>query len=455
MGFLKSLFRPGWEKSAGKGDRLLEQGDLGGALIALENALEGAPEEARDGIAEKRRSVRQQLAERHLEAAAGHVRIGDTTTALERLELAVSFAEEEDTRQRATEELDALREDMARRESRRREGLQEDDADDVDDEELLIALTAAFPEEMQDAYEEADPAFRAAAAALQQGRTEEALAYFEAQPEEGAPALVDFERGRTLLHVGRVDEALVALRRASAAAPEWVPVLLAHAEAAVEADAVPEAEEVLQAAHDLDPEDLNIHVAICRTALHAEDPSYGLDAASEVLARHPGHRGMLLLKGQLLERMGRLDEAFTVFDTAVHGGFRYDSRSGTLSTDVEATLLLVAICLRRGADLDRAEEVLNTLSGVLEGRRHRRVGTLLIAVLRAAGRSEDASALAADLRTEAEAEDDPRTLLALAALDGDEDRIATLVESLDPEQREAWTAERERFFSPPSAEPSS
>ena len=455
MGFLKSLFLPGWEKSARKGDRLIEQGDLGGALIALENALEGAPEEAREALAGKRRSVRQQLAERHLEAAADHVRIGDTTTALERLELAVSFAEEDGTRQQAKEELEALREDMARRESRRREGLQEDEGEDVDDEELLIALTAAFPEEMQDAYEEADPAFRAAAAALQQGRTEEALEFFEAQPEEGAPALVDFERGRTLLHVGRVKEALVALRRASGAAPEWIPVLLAHAEAAVEADAVPEAEEVLQAAHDLDPEDLNVHVAICRTALHSEDPSYGLDAASEVLTRHPGHRGMLLLKGQLLERMGRLDEAFRVFDTAVHSGFRYDSRSGTLSTDIEATLLLVASCLRRGADLDRAEEVLNTLSGVLEGRRQRRVGTLLVAVLRAAGRDGEASALAEDLRASAEAEEDPRTLLALAAIDGDEERVASLAEALDPQQREAWTAERERFFTPPHTESAS
>lgn len=446
MGFLKGLFQPGWEKARARAERCVASRDFGGAIEALDRAIESAPVEEQGSLEAWRSEVRQTLAANHLEAARDHGRIGDRATMRERLELAVSFAEDEGTRALAEEELKKLLAEEKALEEAQRAGMREPDAGEVSDEELLLALTAAFPDEMQEAYEEADEGLRRAAAALQQGRVEEALAYFDGVSEELENPLVRFEQGRALLHVGRVEEALEAFRRADSGEVEWIPVKLARAEAAVEAGEVEEAEEVLQAAHDLDPEDLEVYVAICRTALHSSDPAYGLDAAGVVLEQHPGHRGMLLMKGRLLAKLERLDEAWEVYDAAVRAGFRYDATSRTLNTDLEASLLLVELTMRRGEGYARAEEVLGTLSGVLDGQRRRRVDTILAALVGASGREEEARALWDELLPQAEAEEDNWVLLAEATSRGDGPRAEELLASLGEDEREGWERDSARFF---------
>lgn len=448
MGFFNALFAPAWEKAVRRADRCERGADPGGAIAALDDALRLAPEDARDALVARRSDLRRHLAALHLDAAREHERIGDEQTARERFALAAEFAEDEETREVARNRLAVLEQAEANAEEARRAGMAANAPDAVSDEELLVALTAAFPEDMQEAYEAAPAALRQAAAALQQGRAEEALAHFEAHPPAADDPLALFEYGRTLLHVGQAEAALEALRRSDEEAPGWIPVKLARAEAALEADRVEEAEEVLQEAHDIDPEDLNVYVAICRTALRSSDPAYGLEAAAVVLERHPGHREMVLLKGRILEAMGRLDDAWTIYDSAVHAGFRYDATSGTLNTDRAASQLLVACTLRRGKGHDRAEQVLRTLGGVLEGAELRRVKVLLVAILRSAGRDDEAAEVAGELREQAEAASDTGVLLALAAMNDDSAEAARLEATLTPEQRDAWSADRERFFAP-------
>ena len=381
----------------------------------------------------------QELSAEHVEMARQYETAGDMERAVERWELAEQFAVDGDTR-------DEIRTQMRRIEQARIAKEQADDEieediegdDEIDDANAFAVLAARYSERIADRYHEMGTDFRSAVLAVHAGRADDAVSYFEgAVNEHPDEAVVQFEAGRAFRVTKRIEESATAYRRAIALEPEWIGPKIGLADASWQAEDWATAEEVLQDAVDLEPENPNVIMAICQTALLTKEPGYGIEAADSILEEDPGNRNLLLLKGQLLELEERNEEAEECYEMVVQRYWRYDSYEEQLRFDRDSAFLLLGLLLRTGQRLERAAELARALISVSTPETRWAHELTLLEVLYKQGAKADVEELGRQL-SRAIPESQLIARLRVAKLLDDQEMFDALHADLSDEQRAAW-----------------
>ncbi len=372
MGFL-GFGKPAWQKQRDRAEKFCKTDELGLAIPYFERAIENAPAEEKSALEVRLKEIGARLHKEHVRMARKYEGVRDYERALDRWELAIDFA----PRSRQREEAAA---NIKRIEAKIEAG--EDDAascgsggdscgcgpkktqhaeEELDDINSFNVLVSQMPELVEEAYHDEGPAFRSAFLLLHSGKLEEALAWLEEEAKTNDAAVVHFELGRAYRALGRNAEALEAYKHVEQAEDEWINPKLAIAELAWAEKNWELAEEVLQRAVDQDPENPEVLLAVCNTALLTECPDYGIEAADVILEKESTNRNMLLMKGRLLEMSGKRDEAIAIFEVLVGMSWRVDPYSGDLVFDRDGVTLLLDLYMKSRTNLDRAEELSKAL----------------------------------------------------------------------------------------------
>lgn len=435
MGLFSRFTRPAWEKAAERARKAAAAGEHGVAARAFDEAIAAAPEEHRAALIDQRAVSASRVHRINFDEGEARERAGHVDRALEHFELALRFCSTDEERAACEEALSRLTVERRRAADAAARPLATGDVE-LDDDQSYAILIGAFPDEVADEYEERDAAFRHAFMAMHRGELEAALAAFEALASDGdAPAWT--EVGRCRRGLGDLRGALDAFARAEQAAPGWNHVRLLATEAAVSADDLDTAEEVLQRAVDHDDEDPDVYMAICQVAIRRKETGYGLEAAEAGLEIEPTNRGLHLLRARLLEIAGRVDEALAGYEKRIRESWRYDAQEGQLYLDYDAAYLAAHLYRRLGRDPKRAAELFRGLMAVSEPGERWPHELALADVLTVDGKRGEAAQLLDELERVVPA-DDALAWCRIAELRGDAATLQARLAALDDAARAVW-----------------
>ena len=441
MGLFSRWTRPAWEKGAEKAARAAAAGDHGVAVRLYDDALSAAPEAARADLVEARRSSSEVVYATNLAEGEARERAGHLERARDHFELASELAPCDADREAAEQALRRLTQAIRGAKSAAEQPSVPDADVELDDDQTYSVLIGALPDELAEAYEDRDAAFRAAYMKMHRGEIDAALAGFEALvSDDDAPVWIEVGRCRRAVgdHVGAVE----ALSKAEAYAPDWNLVRLLLSSACLDADEPERAEQALQRAVDFAPEDPQVLMAVCRMALARNEPSYGLEAAEAGLEIDPGNRALGLLQARLFEVAGDDDKAITGYEKRIQQTWRYDAHEGKLYLDYDAALFAAHLYRRTGRDPKRAVELFRGLMAVSDPGERWAHELGLADVLLSSGQRSEADSILADL----ERVIPPAEVLALcrvADLRADEELLERRLEGLNSEERQAWERAQE------------
>lgn len=432
-----------WEKLLRRAGRAEERGLPADAHHFYEEALAHAPEVQHATIEEGLARCADHLFNEHSQAAQEYRGAERIDKASERWELALRFARSDAQRDTARAALRDLAADALVTEEQDWHEEEQVDGGQLDEEHTFMMLVGHLPDHIMDAYHELGDAFREAFMTLQEGRPEEALPYFEGAAGDSDSPVLHYEFGQALAALERWDEVPPALERAVELDGDWIEAKLALVRAYWRLENWEGAEAILQEAIDLEIDDVRIYGATARTAWLTEQPDYGLDAIEVVLEKEPANRDALLLKGQLLQQDGQVDDALAVYEAVVQSAWKYDAALGRLNFDREAGVLATRILLAQGKDLDRAEELARAALSVTPPTQRWSFSILLAQVLLAAERTDDAREILEQVALEIP---DGESLgrYRVAELLGNEEEAAAIRAELSEEQLGALDSRQSR-----------
>ncbi len=130
------------------------------------------------------------------------------------------------------------------------------------------------------------------------------------------------------------------------------------------------AEDVLQSAHDLDPDNAQVLATIAQHGLISGDYQSGIDAVEVLLDTYPKDISVQRLAGRLYQENGDDDKALDCFETVNHLYWQVDPRTHKLSFDQNAAAAAAGIYFKRGEKLDRCVELLEAIRSNSDGETH-------------------------------------------------------------------------------------
>jgi len=251
-----------------KGDKFVEAGAYGKAIVEYEHALERLDKTTpwddgfRQSLRDKISSSREALALQHKKSAEDMLEAGYDDDARQYIQLAQELTEDPDiindleTQQRGIESR-ALEENQFEES----ENATEDPEEAIDDEpvketaddDYFTALVGTLPEEIQQAYLDYGDAFKKGYAALNQGDFESAATYlYQALEENPDPQnYIPLELATACLNLGKFDDARRMLENFLQYRPDALPAYQLLCEIFWETKTFDRAESLLE---DLPPE---------------------------------------------------------------------------------------------------------------------------------------------------------------------------------------------------------
>lgn len=436
MGFFSRFTRPAWEKAAERAKKSAAAGDHGVAARLFNDAIAKAPDEEKPTLTQARLKSATIVYEANVAEGKTRSSAGQVSRAIEHFELAKEFAPDAAAGDACETEIKRLTAERRAGEAVEGEPAFVDEDLALDDDQTYGVLVGAFPDEVADAYEDRDAAFRGAFMAMHRGDVEQALEVFQAQASDD-DAVAWLEVGRCTRGLERFADAEAAFARAEEIAPTWNHVRLLAAESCLAAGNVEGAEEVLQRAIDFDDEDPMVYRAICRTAIASNAPGYGLEAAEAGLEIAPMDRALRLYQSRLHELAGNHELAIAGYEKRVQETWRYDAQEGKLFLDYDAAMFAAHLYRRLGKEPARAAELFRGLLAMSppEARWQHELG--LADVLKCGGKDVEADAILTDLKRSIP-EAQRLAHCRVASLLGEP--LAPLLETLSDDERAAWEA---------------
>ena len=370
MGFLGKLFKKDWRDIVKKGDKYLASGEKGLALQEYRSALkrleEGSPDY--NDIYEKVAEIAAELRQGHLQRAAQLSKAGE----IERAYAAFESARAQSLSPESIEEVDELRAKLsAAVEEERKIPALHDESDEAGQEwnerDHFQVLLGGLPEAQAEEYEGYGDQFRRGWMALQAGDFDRAIELLE-QAKESRPApFLLTELGRAYHGQNQAERALELMRAADQEAGDEIYIKLRLVEVLWTLERHDEAEEVLQAAHDLDEENTEVFRAIGEHALRSGDYDPGIEAVELMLEDEPNNIGLLRMLGQLFQAKGELPQALDAYERVNGLRWSFDPENNELVFDATSALGAAQILLELEKKPDRAVELLSAVASVTIG----------------------------------------------------------------------------------------
>ncbi|MBO4350201.1 MAG: tetratricopeptide repeat protein, partial [Proteobacteria bacterium] len=396
MGLLDKIFHRDWEYYLTKCQKFLDSGDLGEAHSCIKKAKELAADnnekgdfksQANEKIAEKETIVCHQIYERAYKQAKELLRSGQSESAKNALERAAKFV-------RTDEERDALNQ------------LVEDSQHMNDDDKIVEAHVAgeervdglntsdkwnlyvtSLPFEKAQHYDELGDEFKEAWISLQEGDFDTAIKGLEdAYKDHPDDGFVMTELGRAYYGKGTFEKAYDMLKKADEARDD-IETKLLRTELLWTMKKFDEAENVLQAAHDLDPENITVLARIAQHGLIARDFESGIAAVEVLLEKIPNDWSVQRLAGRIYLESGDEDKALECFEAVNRIYWQVNPQTKKLSFDQTSASAAGNIYLKRGEKLERAAELFEAIRANSEGETHVAICQTLAEVYEKQGRN--------------------------------------------------------------------
>jgi tetratricopeptide (TPR) repeat protein len=223
MGLLNFFLSKHPEDYESKGDKSVETGAYGNAIVEYERALERLEKTApwddgfRQSLREKIHSSREALVLQHQKTAADMIEAGYHEDAQQYIQLALELTEDPDLlsdlenqkRELEARALEDIQTEEAEVEITDPEETQDDEpVDEEPDDEYFTALVLTLPEDVQKAYREYGDAFKKGYLALNQGDFESAAEYLYQALEENPdpPNYIPLELATACLNLGQFED---------------------------------------------------------------------------------------------------------------------------------------------------------------------------------------------------------------------------------------------------------
>ncbi|MDX9719759.1 MAG: tetratricopeptide repeat protein [Myxococcota bacterium] len=372
MGFLDKLLGRNWKTYMDKGSALQTRGENGLALQEFRVALskfEGSEAE-REELNAKIVAVSSILRGEHLARARDLQEAAQYEPARAALESALGLSTSDEEKAEIEKLRAALRRaeegghaDPVRAAARLHGSAEQDGVDDA-----FSLHLAGMDSDQASHYEELGSAFKKGFVALRQGDFDAAIRHLEkAQQKHGKDAFVMAELGRAYLAKDRDEDAARQLSKADKAHDSSIYIKLLRVEALWALKRFDEAEQVLQAAHDLDPSEHKVFRAIGEHALRSGDFEPGIEAVELMLEEDPHNMGLLRMAGQLHQASGHLEQALGYFEAVLKQQWNLDPESHELVFDPVSALGAAQIYLELKKKPDRAIDLFHAMLSITDG----------------------------------------------------------------------------------------
>ena len=372
MGFFDRLLGHDWKWYLNKSDKYVNEGDLGEALACVQKAQELSDgTDATDvAIADKLSALKKRIYDKAFAQAQTYLKRGQRETAQSAIERAARYVQTDEER----DALNALVDQGNHFEEEDKvveahvEGEDRVDGLDVSDKWNLYVTSLSFDKAQH--CDNLGDDFKAAWIALQEGAFDEAIEGLEKvyaeNPEDG---LVMCELGRAYFGKGDADKAAELLEKADNAVDD-IDTKLLRTEVMWSQKKYDVAESILQSAHDMDPDNIQVLVRIAQHGLIAKDYDSGIAAAEVLMEKLPQDYSIHRLAGRLYQDKGDEDNALDQFETVNRMYWQVNPQTHKLSFDQPSALAAANIYLKRESDLKRAVELFDAVRANSDGDTH-------------------------------------------------------------------------------------
>ena len=395
MGLFDKLFNRDWKYYLEKCKKNLNSGDLGEALSCLKQSKEMAEQSEKgklssssnDEIAEVEANVYHQIYDRAFKQAKELLRSGQIENAKNALDRAAKYVrtdEERDALNQLVEDSQHMKEDDKIVEAH---VAGEERVDGLNTSDKWNLYVTSLPFEKAQHCDELGDEFKEAWIALQEGDFDVAINGLEkAYKDHPDDALVMMELGRAYYGKGIFDKAYAMLQKADEARDD-IETKLLRTELLWTMKKFDEAEVVLQAAHDLDPENITVLARIAQHGLIARDFESGIAAAEVLLEKLPNDWSVQRLAGRIYLESGDEDKALECFEAVNRIYWQVNPQTKKLTFDQTSASAAGNIYLKRGEKLERAAELFEAIRANSEGETHVAICQTLAEVYEKQGRN--------------------------------------------------------------------
>ncbi len=347
--------------------------DLGEAMACLvhaEELIDESDESAKAEIEAERSKIKHIVYRKAYEVAKQYLKSGQHQAAQNAIDRAARHVQNDEER----EELNALVNNSQTWESEEKiveahvEGEERVSGLDVNDKWNLYVTNLPFAKAQH--CDELGNDFKKAWIALQEGEFDEAIEILEdvykVHPDD---PLVMCELGRAFYGKGQFEKADELIAKSDQADPQ-IDTKLLRTEVLWNMKKFDVAEEVLQAAHDADPDNNNVLARIAQHGLISKDYESGIAAVEVLVENLPNDRSVHQLAGRLYLESGDEDNALKSFENVNRLFWQVNPQTKKITFDQNAAVAAAGLYFKKNENLERAVELLEAVRANSDGETH-------------------------------------------------------------------------------------
>ncbi len=372
MGLFDKILGRDYKYYIAKSDKV-KADDLGEAMACLvhaEELIDENDESAKAEIEAKRSEIKHIVYKNAFETAKQYLRSGQHQAAQNAIDRAAKHVQNDEER----EALNALVNESHTWNQEEKiveahvEGEERVTGLDVRDKWNLYVTNLPFAKAQH--CDELGDDFKKAWIALQEGEFDEALQgleeIYKLHPDD---ALVMCELGRAYYGKGQFEKADELIAKSDETDPQ-IETKLLRTEVLWNMRKFDVAEEVLQAAHDADPENNNVLARIAQHGLISKDYESGIAAVEVLVENLPNDRSVHQLAGRLYLESGDEDNALKSFENVNRLFWQVNPQTKKITFDHNAAVAAANLYYKKNENLDRAVELLEAVRANSEGETH-------------------------------------------------------------------------------------
>lgn len=347
-----------------------DDGDLGEAMRCAQRALEMADEMSKGNANKQIASLKRKIYDQALEQIKNYMRAGQEDAAQNAVERALRHAQNPEEKAAVNKVVDdaQLLDPTKEFEDLPIEGEEAVASMGLEDKWALYVTGLSFGRAQH--FDSLGDEFKQAWIALQEGKFDVAIEGLE-KIYKVHPQDVDviLELGRAYYGKDDAKRASQLLEKADKLA-DVIEVKTLRAQVLWSLGRFDVAEGVLQAAHDMEPENLSVLASIAQHGLFSKDYESGIEALEVLMEAVPNDLSVLRLGARLYLEAGNEDKALECFEAVNKLHWSIDPQTQKRIFDKNTAAAAAAIYMKRGEHRERTAVLLEALRESTEGEEH-------------------------------------------------------------------------------------
>lgn len=349
----------------------IERRDYGEAMRCIKQAIELATDDAEREVAiAKKSELTHEIYGQALEQAKNFIRCHNNEAAQNAIDRAARHVQTDEERDALNQLIEKGRQIEAEEKVVDEHVEGEDRVTGLDTSDKWNLYVTGLPFDKAQHYDELGEEFKKAWISLQEGLFVEAIEGLEAiYKTRTDDPYVMLELGRAYYGKGDLDKADEILKRADEARQD-IETKLLRAEIQWALKRFDTAEEVLQAAHDLDPDNNSVLARIAQHGLIAHDFESGIPAIEALVEKLPNDVSVQRLAGRIYLESGDDDKALEAYETVNRLYWQVHPQTKQLTFDKNAAAAAAGIYVKKGENYPRALELMDAIRANSKGEEH-------------------------------------------------------------------------------------